>query len=185
MSRLRTRHPVRFVLAAGVSILGFAALASAGTAVSPSSTPAAGEQYPKKVTICHKTGSKKNPFVTIRVSRNALPAHLRHGDAIGPCATAKFTVCHVTKNGKTQTKKVKGAKAAAKHLRHGDKLGKCKPKKKQKSTDRGKGSEKEKEKPKTKDKQGKPADNPGRSGEKGKPADTPGNGGDKGKGPKK
>lgn len=38
-----------------------------------------------KVTICHHTRSKKNPFVTIRVSQRALKAHLRHGDTIGPC----------------------------------------------------------------------------------------------------
>ena len=33
-----------------------------------------------KVTICHRTGSTKNPFVIITVSCNALDAHLRHGD---------------------------------------------------------------------------------------------------------
>jgi hypothetical protein len=35
-------------------------------------------EYPKKVTICHKTG--KGKFNKIRVSENAVPAHLRHGD---------------------------------------------------------------------------------------------------------
>jgi hypothetical protein len=40
-------------------------------------------QYDKKVTICHHTGSGKN--VTITVSVHALPAHLAHGDTIGPC----------------------------------------------------------------------------------------------------
>lgn len=40
---------------------------------------AAQDQYqPKKVTICHKGH-------TITISRSALPAHLRHGDTIGPC----------------------------------------------------------------------------------------------------
>jgi hypothetical protein len=38
-----------------------------------------------KVTICHQTGSQTNPTVTIRVSQNAVPAHMRHGDTIGPC----------------------------------------------------------------------------------------------------
>ena len=38
-----------------------------------------------KVTICHKTGSKKNPQHTIVVSSNALDAHLAHGDTLGPC----------------------------------------------------------------------------------------------------
>ena len=42
-------------------------------------------EYPKKVTICHHTGSQTNPFVNIAVSRNALPAHLAHGDTLGLC----------------------------------------------------------------------------------------------------
>jgi hypothetical protein len=45
---------------------------------------AAHDQYkPEKVTICHRTGSGKP--VTITISRSALPAHLAHGDTIGPC----------------------------------------------------------------------------------------------------
>jgi hypothetical protein len=42
-----------------------------------------------RVTICHQTGSATNPDETIRVSVNALPAHigpLGHGDTLGPCA---------------------------------------------------------------------------------------------------
>jgi hypothetical protein len=38
------------------------------------------------VTICHHTHSAKNPFVTITVSANALPAHLKHGDTVGACS---------------------------------------------------------------------------------------------------
>ncbi len=39
----------------------------------------------RKVTICHKTGSKTNPGVTITVSENAWPAHMAHGDQLGAC----------------------------------------------------------------------------------------------------
>ena len=40
----------------------------------------------EKVTICHHTGSKKNPTETIQVSKSAVPGHLKHGDSVGPCS---------------------------------------------------------------------------------------------------
>ena len=169
MKQRRTRRGLRVLLAGGVGALAFAALTSVGAAVSPLGTPAATDQYPKKVTICHHTHSKKNPFVTIRVSRNALKAHLRHGDTMGPCSAAKFTLCV-----KGKTTKVKGEKKAEKLLRKEAKLGKCKTKQKGKSDEKQKG--------KSKKDHGKPAENPGK-GESGKPAETPGKGGEKG--PKK
>ena len=43
---------------------------------------AAQSQYGKKVTICHKGK-------TIKVSKHAVRAHLRHGDTLGPCSTVK------------------------------------------------------------------------------------------------
>jgi hypothetical protein len=76
------------------------------------------------VTICHRTGSKKHPFVTIRVSRRAVRAHLAHGDRLGPCSKAKFVVCHKSRRDK-DTIKVSGIRALHKHLRHGDRLGSC------------------------------------------------------------
>jgi hypothetical protein len=139
---------------AAVSV-GAAALAVTGmAAVGSSAGPAASLQYEKKVTICHRTHSKKHPFVTIRVSRRAVPAHLRHGDALGPCGSATFTFCHETKHGE-KTMKVKGARKAARHLKHGDKSGKCKSgkhkaKEKQKGHEKKKGHEKQKDKGKKK-----------------------------------
>jgi hypothetical protein len=174
MKQRRTRRGLRFILAGGVGALAFAALTSVGAAVSPSGTASAAKQYnPKKVTICHHTHSKKNPFVTIRVSQNALKAHLRHGDTVGPCSGAIFTLCV-----KAQTKKVKGEKKAEKLLRKQAKLGKCKTKQKGKS-DEKKGKSEENKQKKSKKDHGKPAEKPGKGGEPGKPADTPG------KGPKK
>jgi hypothetical protein len=44
----------------------------------------------QKVTICHRTGKKKKPYVRIRVAKSALAPHLRHGDILpgsGPCPT--------------------------------------------------------------------------------------------------
>jgi hypothetical protein len=129
---------VRTVLVAGIVAILAAVAASVGVAVSPTGTNSAAHQYQyeKKVTICHRTGSKKHPFVTIRVSRSAVRAHLRHGDKLGPCSRAKFAVCHKAR-GKKHTVKVKGVRALKRHLHHGDRLGSC-----QKSHNKGKGHEK-------------------------------------------
>jgi hypothetical protein len=139
---------------AAVSVAAAALAVTGMAAVGSSAGPAASLQYEKKVTICHRTHSKKHPFVTIRVSRRAVPAHLRHGDALGPCGSATFTFCHKTKHGKKTTMKVKGARNATRHLKHGDKSGKCKSgkhkgKEKQKGHEK-KGHEKQKDKGKKK-----------------------------------
>lgn len=42
----------------------------------------------EKVTICHKFGRADEPDVTIRVSSNALKAHMDHGDIMGACPPA-------------------------------------------------------------------------------------------------
>jgi|SRR5688572_1649120 len=39
----------------------------------------------EKVTLCHKFNSGDEPAVTIRVSSNALKAHMDHGDVMGNC----------------------------------------------------------------------------------------------------
>jgi hypothetical protein len=61
-------------------VAAFAALGGVGQAQNGSS--AAQSQYGKKVTICHKGK-------TIKVSKHAVRAHLRHGDTLGPCSTVK------------------------------------------------------------------------------------------------
>jgi hypothetical protein len=43
------------------------------------------KQY--RVLLCHRTHSRKHPWVRIVVSSRAVKAHLRHGDSFPPCST--------------------------------------------------------------------------------------------------
>ena len=47
----------------------------------------AGNSGNTKITICHQTGSLKNPCVKICVDQSALGEHLAHGDFVGACTT--------------------------------------------------------------------------------------------------
>lgn len=86
--RARLTAAAALALVVGVpASLGATGLA-AKVVGSSDSTPTAAEYPSSKVTICHHTHSQTNPFVTITVSQNALPAHLGHGDTVGACSQA-------------------------------------------------------------------------------------------------
>lgn len=62
-----------------ITVVGIIVIYDGGEEIVP--TPPGDEGH--KVTICHKPNSK-NPH-TITIDRSALPAHLNHGDTLGPC----------------------------------------------------------------------------------------------------
>ena len=97
MKPIVTHRRLRLFLTGLATLVTGAALASAAFAGIRALDlgPAAASQYPKKVTVCHRTHSKKHPWVKIRISNHALKAHLRHGDFVvdetHPCPPATTT----------------------------------------------------------------------------------------------
>ena len=126
------------VAVAACMVMAFAALGGVGLA--QTSGGPGGKQYDKKVTICHK-GKK-----TIKISKKAWPAHQRHGDTLGSCASAAAK----------KAKKAKAAKAAkAEKAEKAAKAEKAKAEKSEKSQSEersGKGGDKGKGKAKGKGK---------------------------------
>src|SRR4029079_1352074 len=99
MRRLATPVAVIALLAAG----GFAAVSIAsGGGLAHGITTGLTTTTGGKVTICHRTGSKKKPFHTITVAVPPVRAHLKHGDVLGPCTVA--TVAAMKKHGRGAAK---------------------------------------------------------------------------------
>src|SRR2546430_12905049 len=129
MSSIWTHRRLRFVLAGAATLVTAAALASAALAGLRALDlgPAAASQYPgKKVTVCHRTHSKKHPWVQIRISRHALKAHLRHGDFVvdanNPCPPPNALSANKN-HGKHHGKGKHGQNSAAKGKQHGTNKG--------------------------------------------------------------
>ena len=120
MKSIWTHRRLRLVLASVATLVTGAALASAAFAGMRALDlgPAAASQYPKKVTVCHRTHSKKHPWVKIRISRHALKAHLRHGDFMvddtHPCPPATAASAKKKHHGTGKGKQHKNA-AKSKH----------------------------------------------------------------------
>ena len=123
----------RAVTALVVALCAGGALVATGLAVEG--------KRPDKVTICHGTGSESKPFTRISVSKNALPAHLKHGDDMmlmnknacpskAPSATpgagkgnsaSKVTICHHTGSSSNPFVELSVSESAIPaHLKHGD-----------------------------------------------------------------
>ena len=126
-----------------ITALVLTAIAAVGAGVSRAatstptakSTPAGPNAYPRRITVCHRSGRvlRRSRYRTIRIPPRALRGHLRHGDGRGACSRAAFTICHkVRKRGKVvrqRTMRVRGWKAHRRHMRHGDRIRAC-PRKK-------------------------------------------------------
>ena len=89
MRKLTTALAGLIVLAAAgfasASIVSGGRIVAALTGSTTTSATTGTTPVGRKVTICHRTGSKKNSWHTITVDQHAVPAHLRHGDHLGAC----------------------------------------------------------------------------------------------------
>jgi RNA polymerase sigma-70 factor (ECF subfamily) len=91
--RLKTKHQGRAAAPVTPSAAGRAD-PTPGPAIAPDPVPARPNPPPAKekagaalVVICHRTGSDKNPDVTILVAAAAVEAYLAGRDQLGPCPT--------------------------------------------------------------------------------------------------
>ena len=84
------------------------AVSTTGATTTSASAPVAGAKPDKgKVVLCHKTGSKKNPWVKITVAAQAADARMNKGDvkpdASGNCGSAPAPVAPATTTVATTT----------------------------------------------------------------------------------
>ena len=120
-----------------------------GVGVAQSAISSAQGAYGKKVTVCHK-GKK-----TISIAKAAWPAHQRHGDTLGTCASAAAKAAKAKKAKAAKAAKVKAAKAKA---------AKAKAEAAKANAEKAKAEKAEKKQDKSRDH----GDNPGKGNGKGK-----------------
>jgi len=108
---------------------------SATASSSSSESTASSSQADPKVAVCHiPPGNPDNPN-TITVSENAVPAHLEHGDTLGPCEDGgpaddqyneKVLICHIPPGSPENAHTIRVSEnAVPAHLAHGDTEGPC------------------------------------------------------------
>jgi predicted lipid-binding transport protein (Tim44 family) len=66
-----------------------ASSSNANSAAKGNQQSSARNQYQEKVVICHRPPGNPDNAHTISVSPNAVPAHLAHGDTLGPCPNGR------------------------------------------------------------------------------------------------
>jgi len=94
------RNDRRALTAAALSAALFVPLCVFGAPALARTAASAGEygsQYQYRVSVCHRTHSKKHPWQRITISQAALKAHLKHGDVVGttcPTTAAANTKHH-------------------------------------------------------------------------------------------
>ena len=76
----------------------FVPFALVGTPALAHDGASSASQYQYRVTVCHLTGSKKHPAVTITVASSAVNAVLKGGGHLGAC-TGTETSKHHSNNG--------------------------------------------------------------------------------------
>ena len=94
-ARLLGAFAVTAALLVPLAVFGGPALARSTSAASQYQYSSSAQyQYGAKVTICHRTGSKKHSGHTITVSSAAVQAHLKHGDHLGACTGSEAARSH-------------------------------------------------------------------------------------------
>jgi uncharacterized membrane protein YgcG len=86
-----------------LGVFGAPALARSASAASEYQYSGS-SQYQYKVLICHRTHSKKHPWVQISVGAPAVKAHLRHGDTLAPPCPPVTAAAASQKHGKSGDK---------------------------------------------------------------------------------